>query len=153
MTRPKAARRPFAMNEEFPFLPVDEMAFRLTGIVGYVIQQHEFRFWHDFRERDPKQMRDDLAVCQSAIRGCPHGTEIPLAEVRSNRCTGQFPIGNLPIALCEHGFQEIRSHLMAETSRSAMDAHDNIVQAKPEHGSGLRMKDFGDLLHFQVMVP
>src|SRR5512136_3369141 len=112
MTRAEAARGTLAMNEQLPTLSVDDVWLNLAGIVGYIVEQGEFSIWNDFAESAANQMRNDLPVCESTIRGGTHCAKIVLAQFRTDRGAGKFTIWNGPITLDHHGFQIVRSHLV-----------------------------------------
>src|SRR6516165_8251599 len=152
MTRAEAAGCPFAMNEQLPAFTIDNVPLNLASVVRYVIQQRESRTWNDFDEGATNEMRDNLPVRQSAIRGGAHCAEIPLAKLRADGSTGKFAVRNWPEALAHHRFQVVCPDLMAEASGAAMDAYDNVVLLQPQHSSDRRIKDLCDSLYFQVVV-
>src|SRR6516162_144046 len=152
MTWAEAARCPFAMNKQLPAFAIDNVPLNLASIVRYVIQQRESGFWNDFGEGATNQMRDNLPVRQSAIRGCAHCAEIPLAKLRAYGSTRKFAIRNWPEALAHHRFQVVSPDLMAEASRAAMDGYENVVLLQPQYSSDRGIKDLSDPLHFQVVV-
>jgi hypothetical protein len=79
MTWAEAASRTLAVNEQLSTFAVDDVPLNLAGIVGHIVQQREFDVWDDLNEGAANQMRDDLPVRQSAIRGGAHCAQVVLA--------------------------------------------------------------------------
>src|SRR5215467_988763 len=103
-------------------------------------------------------MRDDLPICESHIRCTIHGSKIVLPFRRSKWCAGQLLVLHR-YSVAMHGLFEqlevVACHLMAESTRSAMD-HDNdlILAGNPECRCRRRLEDpiVRYYLDFQVVI-
>ena len=101
----------------------------------------------------PDQVRDDLAIGERTIDGGPHGPELGLAERRLNGGARQFAIGQVnPVAGCfdDYLLQKLGADLVAEATRAAMNADDDVPQMHAKGGSRVSVKYLPHLLDFYV---
>src|SRR5262249_35225206 len=155
MARAEGAGRALAMREEQAPAAVYVVLFDLASVVRNVIKKLQIGLRQNFAERPSDQMRDDLAVGQSAVDCGAHRAQILLADRRVDRRAGQLAVWQLdPVAgrARRHLLQELRPDLMAQPARAAVDADDDLVQPDAEGRSDLGVIDFGHALNFAVMI-
>jgi hypothetical protein len=84
-----------------------------------------------------------------------NGAQVGLPQGGGDRSAGQLAVGQLdPVAAGSHGhlLEELGADLMAEAARTAVNADHDITFVQAERVRHGAVEDFGDVLHFQVMV-
>src|SRR3974377_194845 len=95
MARPKGSGCALAVHEQLASPAIDHMRLDFTGIVGHIEQKAQIATRKVMRENAPGVVTENLAICQRAIDGRAHGTEITSADLRIDRRTGKLAVGQL----------------------------------------------------------
>src|SRR5512138_1342617 len=72
----KGAGRALAVDKQLLLRAVYTMFFKLARVVRHVVEDLQPGFRQDLSEGFPRQMCDDLAVCQRTVDAGPHCSEI-----------------------------------------------------------------------------
>src|SRR5262245_84190 len=155
MAGAEGARRALAMHEQPSPGAVNVVLFDLAGVVRDVVEQPQIGPRQDFVERLSDQMRDDLAIGQSAVDRGSHCAQVFLSDRRVDWRTGQLAVGQFdPVTGRAHShlFQKLSPDLMPQPARSAVNADYDVVQLQAVGRSDLAVVDGCDSLNFEVVI-
>ncbi len=155
MAGTEGARRPLAMHVQVARAAVDDMGFRLAGIVRDVEQKIEPRLREEPPHRLAGEVAEDFTIGESAIDGGAHRAEIALAELGPDRRAGEIAVGQIDAEVAgrdRHLLEEFAADLVAEAARAAMNRHHYVVWRKPERIGRGAIENLGHDLHFEVVI-
>ena len=155
MARPEGPGRPLPVDVELAGVAGHDVRFQLAGVVRYVVDEVEAAAGHHVGEHLAGEVGDHLAVGQRTIDRRAHGAEIALPQRRFDRRAGEFAIRQVDAVLGRgnrHLAQEFGADLVAEATRTAVDAHHHFAAAQAEAFGNLLVVDLDDLLQFQVVI-
>ncbi len=155
MAGAEGARCALAVHVQATRLAVDRVRLELAGVVGDVIDQGQVGSWQHVREHLAGQVGDDLTVGQGTVDRGAHRAEVGLPQRGFDGCAGKFAVGQLdaiPWRSDHHLPEEFGTDLVAQSTRSTVNADHHFAHAQAEAVGRLRVIDFDDFLQFEVMV-